>query len=832
MDNKKATLALGTKPVGQLLRQYALPAIVAMVASSLYNIIDRAFIGQVVGPMAISGLAITFPFMNLSGAFGAAVGVGASTAISVKLGQKDYQTAEQLLGNTVTLNLLIGFVFVEKQYRGHRLSQRLIEKAAQYAALCGYGKVYLMSGEKVHGNRTTKYSLIEEAIQEEIYGPSSGNIIRIDFSDILAETMDAERPNLSNRDEKEDEIEADKELELNYRLALDDEIAEFYFQHFPSEYIKRKDLISACVRKGDVGRAIELVDMMAETKGNEGYEERNGWGRQNMLTIMYLIDEYEYGKEERWDSKKDITDEMRETVKQLVYRMMPYLPPKAAAELKEKSLHKIDPASEDTDEYITQLLEDADVYTTFPKPRGKGGAPNINRMSSQFMQCFERLSKMGRLDVVAEIMGKFAAVHDILKPVAYNTWSLKSGDMIKIYRLNRGIFEAWLDGDNLRDWDILNVARGIADGCTREEFMDFRNLVVSRKGKIDGLDACYQATSENTETQELLEGETVKIDLDFIEITGDNPVSVVEIHLISTAKTRKLDSVRLLKCEVNGIVTTDCGFLSEMDGEPSIGYNIYRVNEESQDKLTIYSNFFDENDINEVNRIVLHFVVMDDDADVIEEVSEAIIELDNESGEYRVLQKAESEDCYLDVDDDDEDVDDSDSGTSFDLSDLLKQLLQAHGSSDDDSSEEDDDSDEEDDSEDSDEDEEFEDITIYDDDDVLIDFCGVEFDAFSEELTLSIWCRNYLEEKRRFWISKITVNGNSHATWKLIGEVEDDSDYCDYTLSEVDGLDYEDIETIEFQIEVDDEGNEAIGTSKTVLLKVDTDEETFKAIVS
>lgn len=111
MDNKKATLELGTKPVGKLLWQYALPAIIAMTASSLYNIIDRIFIGQVVGPLAISGLAITFPFMNLSAAFGAAVGVGASTAISVKLGQKDYDTAEQLLGNTVSLNLLIGFVF-------------------------------------------------------------------------------------------------------------------------------------------------------------------------------------------------------------------------------------------------------------------------------------------------------------------------------------------------------------------------------------------------------------------------------------------------------------------------------------------------------------------------------------------------------------------------------------------------------------------------------------------------------------------------------------------------------------------------------------------------
>jgi len=112
MDNMKATLELGTKPVGRLLWQYALPAIVAMTASSLYNIIDRAMIGQVVGPEAIAGLGITFPFMNLSAAFGAAVGVGASTCISVKLGQKDYKTAEHLLGNTVTLNLVIGFLFM------------------------------------------------------------------------------------------------------------------------------------------------------------------------------------------------------------------------------------------------------------------------------------------------------------------------------------------------------------------------------------------------------------------------------------------------------------------------------------------------------------------------------------------------------------------------------------------------------------------------------------------------------------------------------------------------------------------------------------------------
>lgn len=111
MDNKQATLELGTKPVGKLLAQYALPAIVAMTASSLYNMIDSIFIGQGVGALAISGLAITFPLMNLSAAFGAAVGIGSSTCISVKLGQKDYAVAENIFGNSFTLNLIVGVLF-------------------------------------------------------------------------------------------------------------------------------------------------------------------------------------------------------------------------------------------------------------------------------------------------------------------------------------------------------------------------------------------------------------------------------------------------------------------------------------------------------------------------------------------------------------------------------------------------------------------------------------------------------------------------------------------------------------------------------------------------
>jgi len=103
---------LGTEPIGKLLRQYAIPSIIAMTASSLYNMVDSIFIGHGVGPMALGGLAVTFPFMNLGAAFGALVGVGASTLISVKLGQRDYDTAKRVLGNIVSLNILIGVVFM------------------------------------------------------------------------------------------------------------------------------------------------------------------------------------------------------------------------------------------------------------------------------------------------------------------------------------------------------------------------------------------------------------------------------------------------------------------------------------------------------------------------------------------------------------------------------------------------------------------------------------------------------------------------------------------------------------------------------------------------
>ena len=102
-NNTKKLEQLSNESVGRLLWRYSLPAVVGMLVMSLYNIIDRIFIGQGVGPEAIAGLAITFPVMNISAALGVLIGAGGSARISILLGAKDYHGARRVLGNALTL---------------------------------------------------------------------------------------------------------------------------------------------------------------------------------------------------------------------------------------------------------------------------------------------------------------------------------------------------------------------------------------------------------------------------------------------------------------------------------------------------------------------------------------------------------------------------------------------------------------------------------------------------------------------------------------------------------------------------------------------------------
>ena len=146
-----APTQLGTLEIGKLLKMYAVPGIIAQTAASLYNIVDSIYIGHIkdVGSFAISGLAVSFPLMNLSAALGTLVGVGAMTMISVMLGQKNYETAGKVLGNVLTLNTLIGIIFtvfsllfLEPILRFFGASDNTLPFASQYMTIILLGNVF------------------------------------------------------------------------------------------------------------------------------------------------------------------------------------------------------------------------------------------------------------------------------------------------------------------------------------------------------------------------------------------------------------------------------------------------------------------------------------------------------------------------------------------------------------------------------------------------------------------------------------------------------------------------------------------------------------------
>lgn len=141
-------LELGKQKISRLLKQYALPAIIAQIAASLYNMVDSIFIGQGVGPLAISGLAVTFPLMNLSTAFGTLVGAGAATMLSVLLGQKNYAAANKVLGNVVSLNVIIGLafmivalIFIDPILYFFGASENTLPYAKEYMKVILYGNI-------------------------------------------------------------------------------------------------------------------------------------------------------------------------------------------------------------------------------------------------------------------------------------------------------------------------------------------------------------------------------------------------------------------------------------------------------------------------------------------------------------------------------------------------------------------------------------------------------------------------------------------------------------------------------------------------------------------
>ncbi len=142
------TLELGTQPIHKLLWKYSLPAIIAMTAASLYNIVDSIYIGHGCGALALGALTVAKPFMDICAAFGSLVGVGASSLLAIYLGEKDYDKANRVLGNVIVLNVLlsaivmvVGLIWLDPILMAFGASDDTLGYAHEYMEIILYGNI-------------------------------------------------------------------------------------------------------------------------------------------------------------------------------------------------------------------------------------------------------------------------------------------------------------------------------------------------------------------------------------------------------------------------------------------------------------------------------------------------------------------------------------------------------------------------------------------------------------------------------------------------------------------------------------------------------------------
>ncbi len=142
------TTELGIAPVNKLLFQYAMPAIIAMTATSLYNIVDSIYIGHGCGALAFGALTVAKPFMDICAAFGSLVGVGASSLLAIYLGEKDYDKANRVLGNVIVMNVIlsaivmaVGLVWLDPILYAFGASADTIVYAHEYMEIILYGNI-------------------------------------------------------------------------------------------------------------------------------------------------------------------------------------------------------------------------------------------------------------------------------------------------------------------------------------------------------------------------------------------------------------------------------------------------------------------------------------------------------------------------------------------------------------------------------------------------------------------------------------------------------------------------------------------------------------------
>ena len=342
-----------------------------------------------------------------------------------------------------------------------------VENRTPKARLIDYAHSFLRSGKGICPPEEIEYQLIMESFNAEGVYPSC--------------TWDW-----------------DESLEdMFYDWATNDDLTKLYFEHYPSESAIRANLLFACALRGDIDRAMALVGSMPVGKGtaNEKDSLTDKWDYGRAQTIKYLIDRCNHLKDYERQAT-GIAEDMRQFVRALANKVMPTLSERSRLTLS-SNLLKFEGTKKLSTSYLNEILAKTNEYTSFPYSAET--RRNVNELSLDIARSFEGLSSMGRLDIIAFIMTKIAAVKDQLVGVQFPTWmsmmshDLSGSELLTLFKNYPDIFEEWISTEDLMEFQVIEIAGEIEWDGDSIAFGMFKSMVVTHYGYVEGLDDCFSA---------------------------------------------------------------------------------------------------------------------------------------------------------------------------------------------------------------------------------------------------------------------------------------------------------------------------------------------------
>lgn len=253
-------------------------------------------------------------------------------------------------------------------------------------------------------------------------------------------------------------------------------------------------------------RASELTDMMPvnEKTGRFKNDRTDEWAFNTAWTMASVADRYDYSKKDDYFLRDVVTDDMRATAAQLIEGVLNRAP-KSQKGLLASELTKVSRCTGVEDGYVEGVLSALDEYTTFPyEPQTR---KKINELSMTITSSFERLFKLGRIDVIGKTISSLAGVRDQLTGVQLTTFmylmasKIDGESLLEIYRTYPDAFESWAHAEGLQDRDILVIATKLAATGDRAAFDSFKSLVLAAYGWVDGLDSCLHSEAVDRKYQ-------------------------------------------------------------------------------------------------------------------------------------------------------------------------------------------------------------------------------------------------------------------------------------------------------------------------------------------